>query len=434
MKITKMALSAAIAAACLGGSVFAQAPAAPSTNAYGYYASEPAPVYSAAQARAEYSAVVPAACACGDAPVSCCDTSSCCDESSCCDGGGCDGLGGGAAPWTLFQNDILGFTIGGWTQVGYHTYNNTLFNKHADRVHLHQAWMYAEKVADGSEGLGLGGRIDYLYGVDAQDTQAFGIANDHWDNSWDNDDYGHAIPQLYLEAAYGDLSVKVGHFFTLIGYEVVGATGNFFYSHAYTMYNSEPFTHTGAVATYSAGDNATLYGGYVMGWDSGFEDNGDAFLGGYSYQLTDSININNQYVAGRFARDEVGFMTSSIATVSLTDAVTYVAWMDILDTDGTGRSTERETFAINQYMLVSLNDAVTWGSRLEWYNIDKSPTYNVDAGRSDVYALTTGFNVGAGSNLLFRPELRWDWDKDGVIGNELGASQTTFGTDMIFTF
>ncbi len=95
-------------------------------------------------------------------------------------------------------------------------------------------------------GFDIGGRIDYIYGTDGPDTQAFGIDNDHWDNGWDNgNDYGSAIPQLYMEAGYGDLSVKVGHFYTIIGYEVVQAPDNFFYSHAYTMYNSEPFTHTG---------------------------------------------------------------------------------------------------------------------------------------------------------------------------------------------
>ncbi len=438
MKITKWALSAAIAAACLSGSANAQSPTQNASDGYGYYAAEAAPVISGAQARAQYASVIPAACACGDAPVSSCDAS--CDSgcgatASCdamgCDAGGCDGCGGDA--WKLFQNPILGFDIGGWTQVGYHTRNNRLFNQHADKVNLHQAWLYAEKVADGSEGLGLGGRIDYIYGVDAQDTQAFGIANNHWDNSWDNGIYGHAIPQLYMEAAYGDLSVKVGHFFTLIGYEVIGATGNFFYSHSYTMYNSEPFTHTGALATYAASDTLKVYGGYVMGWDSGFEDNGDAFLGGYSLDVSDTVNFNSQYVIGRFGRDEVGFMSSSILTSTLSDSLTHVLWVDYLDTDGTGRSVERQTFDVNNFFLLALGDNLTWGNRLEWYNIDKG-VYGVTAGRSDVYAYTTGLNYGLGSNLLFRPEVRWDWDKDGVVGNELGASQTTFGTDMIFTF
>jgi len=424
MKLTKLALAAAIAAGCLTGSSNA--------SEFGYYSSDPAPVASASDMQ-DYASVIPASCSCGDAPISSCDIG--CDTG--CDSA-CDSLGGDCGPWKLFQNDILGFEVGGWTSVGYHSANNSLFNSYNDNVNLHQAWIYAEKVADGSCGLGFGGRIDYIYGVDGPDTQAFGRDNGHWDTSWDNGAaYGHAIPQLYAEAAYGDLSVKAGHFYTLIGYEVVGAPGNFFYSHAYTMYNSEPFTHTGVLAQYNAGENLTTYGGYVLGWDSGFEDNGDAFLGGFSADLTDSINYTNQFVVGRFGEgpnNEVGWMTSAITTTQLTDAITHVFWVDILDTDGTGRARERETFDITNYLLVGLTDNITWGQRLEWYNIDKG-VYGVNAGRSDVYAYTTGLNLGLGSNLLFRPEIRWDWDKDRVAGLENNrAAQTTFGSDMVFTF
>ena len=98
--------------------------------------------------------------------------------------------------------------------------------------------------------LDWGYRGDILYGVDAQKTQAYGNNSGSWDNSFDNGVYGWAIPQAYAEVAYGDWSVKVGHFFTIIGYEVVPDVGNFFYSHSYTMFNSEPFTHTGILATY----------------------------------------------------------------------------------------------------------------------------------------------------------------------------------------
>src|SRR5690606_21833194 len=117
----------------------------------------------------------------------------------------------------------------------------------------------------------------------------------HWDylNGWDHGYYGWAMPQLYAEVAYGDLSVIAGHFYTLLGYEVVPATGNFFYSHAFTMYNSEAFTHTGVLATYSASDNLTLYGGWTLGWDTGFNQfgGGSSFLGGASVGITDDATI-----------------------------------------------------------------------------------------------------------------------------------------------
>ena len=47
-----------------------------------------------------------------------------------------------------------------------------------------------------------------------------------------------ALPQAYLEAYVpvgNGLNLKVGHFYTPIGYETVPAPDNFFYTHAYTM-------------------------------------------------------------------------------------------------------------------------------------------------------------------------------------------------------
>jgi hypothetical protein len=35
---------------------------------------------------------------------------------------------------------------------------------------------------------------------------------------------------------------------------------------------------------------------------------------------------------------------------------------------------------------------------------------------------------------VVRPEIRWDWDDDGLIGLEDGTDQTTFGIDSILTF
>ena len=80
-----------------------------------------------------------------------------------------------------------------------------------------------------------------------------------------------------------------------------------------------------------------------------------------------------------------------------------------------------------------INDKLIWGNRLEWYHIDNG-VYGVTDGSSDIYVFTTGLNYRATGNLLFRPEVRWDWDKDGVAGLELGQSQTTFGMDAILTF
>jgi len=411
-------------------------------------------------------------CECGQAVCGCEAVDPACGAEACGCDSGCDsacgaGLGIGGLgkcdlgdAWTLF-GDHNGWSAGGWVQMGYHTAPLLNFNSRPDEIQLHQAWLYAEKAIDTSAGFDIGGRIDYLYGTDGPDTQVFGTDRG-WDSGWDHGtDYGHAIPQAYFEAGYGDLSVKVGHFFTIIGWEVVGAPDNYFYSHAYTMYNSEPFTHTGALAKYAVDDATTVWGGYVLGWDGGFDDNGDAFLGGISRSLTDDVTLTYATTMGRFAEArfqgvEKGYMHSIVADVSLTDRLQYIFQQDYLDTEDGADVRARNTVGINQYLIYSLSDCWSVGSRFEWWSVSKDSVGLLGAGgagqdgRADIYDLTVGLNYRPHANLVIRPEVRYDWVR-GVSSNDLdnlvaadpdnvtrlfetGRDQFTFGFDTIFTF
>jgi hypothetical protein len=370
---------------------------------------------------------------CGCEPVA--EEGSCdagCDSS--CDGMGCglgllDRMGGDLDdPFTLFGS-VGPYSVGGWLQLGYHSNSDAgRFNSYADHLQLQQAWIYAERAIDASNGWDIGGRIDYVYGTDGPDTQAFGTGNRGWDNKWDHgSQYGHALPQAYFEVGYGDLSVKLGHFYTNIGYEVVGAPDNFFYSHAYTMYNSEPFTHTGVLATLEASEDVTFMGGYTMGWDSGFDDNGDSWLGGVSLGLTDRLSVTYASVAGRFSEPwagggEKGYMQSVVADYAVSDKTNYVFQTDWLNTTDLAGNDARNTYGINQYLIHQYNDRIGAGLRYEWW-----ASKSGQEARAHIHDLTLGVNYRQNANLLFRPEVRWDWAATG-------EEETTFGIDAILTF
>lgn len=481
MKINRIALSAMIASACISGSAFGQtsrtaAPRYAPASYYSYYdeASPNAASKTASKDVVQASATCDNGKACDNSAA--CDAGNAggaggCDSASClggalggrlgsglgqgCDAGGCDSLSGSSGlfglgmlgtgraltdPWKLVKEPVAGFNIGGWTSVGYHSHANPYsFNTYPKRVQLGQQWFFAEKVADGSDGLGLGARIDYLYGTDAPDTQSFGVANNHWDNGWDNGgQYGHAIPQAYGEVAYGDLSVKVGHFFTIVGNEVVAATGNFFYSRQFTFYNAEPFTHSGALTTYNLDADTQLYNGYVMGWDSAFDDNGDAYIGGIKRKLNDTFTFLYTTVLGRFgdavgAVQEKGAVQNVILTANLSEKWTFISQTDVLYTNNVGGTTQRNTFGNINYLIYKVNDCVSIGNRFEWFNISGAGFNNVR--NDDLYNYTLGLNYKVNSNLMFRPEARWVWDRERFGFNENNASsQTSIGGDMLFTF
>lgn len=342
-------------------------------------------------------------------------------------------------PWRLFDGVFAAsdVTAGGWLQLGWHGDSTDLFNSDPDRLNLHQAWLFVEKLADGTgEGLGWGYRLDALWGTDGGDTNSFGNPDGGWDaeDSFDTGDgYGFAIPQLYVELASGDLNVKVGHFYTLIGYEVVGAPGNFFYSHAITMYNSEPFTHSGVLASWAASEDTTFYGGWTAGWDTGFDqfEDGSNLLGGVSTSLSDDATIAYMTTIGDFgARGRDGFMQSVVVDVALTEDLNYVGQSDILRVGSTGE----DTFGLNQYLFYTVDEDLALGARFEWWKADAMTGYAPHGGdlsggsMISYYEATFGANYKVNENIMVRPEFRYDWS-EGADYN-----QGILGVDVIATF
>jgi Putative beta-barrel porin-2, OmpL-like. bbp2 len=383
----------------------------------------------------------------------CCEPSCGCDSgcgSSCGNGGWGSCLGDCSLgdAWTL--KDELHpccdtWNYGGWIQAGYHDDNTRLsyeygdlraFNDVPDNLNLHQAYVYFEKLVDADDcSADWGGRVDLLYGTDAQKTQAFGNPGGRWDASWDHGVYGWAIPQAYVELAYGDWSWKLGKFYTVVGYEVVTAPDNFFYSHAYTMFNSEPFTHTGVLGTYAASEDVTIYTGWTLGWDTGFDQfgGGSNFLGGFGLQLTDDVKYTYICTAGDLGWRGEGYSHSNVVDVTLSENWQYVFQSDYVNTNfETPSGNDNEDVGVNQYLFYTLNDCWKVGSRAEWWKSN-----NVTGDAQSFYQVAAGLNYHASSNLVVRPEIRYNWtpaeEAYQAAINE-NFNQWVFGVDAIVTF
>ena len=310
--------------------------------------------------------------------------------------------------------------FGGWLQSGYHENANGLFNNHPNRYNPQQYWLYAERAANPEHGLDWGFRFDVLYGVDAQDTQAFGNKPGTWDfqNGYDYGIFGWALPQVYGELAMEDLSIIVGHFFTAIGYEVIPAPENFFYSHSYTFFNSEPFTHTGVLATWSMNEKTTVYYGWTLGWDTGFNQfmGGNNFLGGFARTLNDQTTLSYITTFGDFGFRGRGYSHSIVMDVALHEQWNYVLQSDLFTAELAGVSTDQ--VGVNQYLLYKVNEKWAVGARCEWWQ-DDGTSFN---------EATLGVNFRPNGNMLVRPEIRQDWSP----ANNVDFS--TFAIDTIFVF
>ncbi|WP_197996058.1 porin [Gimesia panareensis] len=387
------------------------------------------------------------------------------DDGDCCSGrltrlfDDCDGCGN-------FLEDN-GWKLSGWLEFGI-TFNgnrpqNDLntpgvgFNQADSQFMLNQLYFVLEKDAAANEDcFGWGGRVDLVVGSDAQDTSTFGGPNNNpnFDGIWSNNDIatanqiGIAMPQMYASfyAPIGNgVTVNAGHFYTLIGYEVVPATGNFFYSHAYTMQYDEPFTHTGVLASTDLSDNISATGGITTGWDD-FENQNHqwSFLGLVTWTSdSEDTSVSFSLSSGN-ENDALGGTSnltiySLVAQQKLTDKLSYVFQHDhMFYKNGSAAIPGQfaQAYGINQYLFYDICDTTRAGMRVEYWR-DQQGT-QLGAPGTSYYEITAGINHKLNSCIQVRPEVRWDWadgsDPWTTSNGGTKDSQFTVGTDVILVF
>jgi hypothetical protein len=399
---------------------------------------------------------------------------------ACVCGSGC-GVGGMFAcspgePWKMPQPCFLQrhkIAVGGWVQQGV-TFNSknpsdgfngpVATNDMNTHYQLNQMWMFLHRPADnGGCGWAWGGHLDMIYGTDWR----FGINHGLEDriNGFDNQDYGLVIPQAYVEVAYNDLSVKLGHMAAILDYEAIPGPLNPFYSHSYSYGYTVPQLVTGVLADYKLSDQVSVQAGFHRGWFM-FEDyDGNLdFMGGIRWHSCDdrtslayAISTGRQTFDPVLLTDQNRFVHSLVLKHKVTERLEYVlvqntGFENELSIQGSPPQ-DAEWYGLNQYLLYKINDCWAANLRVEWMRDDDGlriagpgiipgvQAYDGFGFAGNFYNVTAGLNWRPHPNWVIRPEARWDW-YDGLRNplNELpfdgGESddQFTAAVDAIFTF
>jgi hypothetical protein len=333
------------------------------------------------------------------------------------------------------------------------------FNDRNWQGQMNQLYLVNERLLDVDNGRYLGGRVDLLYGTDYIYTTARGLDGNLLNQtnqagvagtpSWaSSKDYGLAMPQLYGEVGAGNHAVKFGHFYTIIGYEVVPAIGNFFYTHAYTMQYGEPFTHTG-VPINIVGINNPGYAG---------ANSNAAFLGGVTFKNSDATQALTTCVSsgneiGSFAASGEGnignrSIVSTVYVNELSDKLTYVFQNDLGWQFNANPVTQNigqadglaQWYGINQYMFYNISDTLVGGMRLEWFRDNNgtrviNPIRNLIWGgpvgsgyAGNFWQATWGLNWKPNNNWIIRPEIRYDWYSPDNMNGPLPFGKITNGS------
>ena len=397
-------------------------------------------------------------------------------------------------------------TVGGWANAGI-TYNPNnpsngfngpvTFGDLSGTPQLNQLNLFIQRaVATEGDAWSFGGRFDAMFGTDSIFTQAYGVPyadvnsltaknRGNWDLSLlTMNTYGIALPQAYMETYVpvgNGLDVKIGHFYTPIGYETVPANENFFYTHAYTMQYGEPFTHTGALGNYAVDKNWGVMGGVTTGsatggWDGNFNQQLGNWSGiaGTTWTSDDkgsSANISGTYGATSEQSSNAWALYSIVLKHNITDKTHLVLQHDHGFANGViganGAVQNAQWYGINSHLTYDLKDNLSIGMRAEWfddangfrvgspgrvsaatnYTSNGTPVSYASSNQLASYAAANYYQVTLGANwkpvtwLNLRPNIRYD-HVSGTNANGIGSyspfggrqDQVLFSTDFNVNF
>lgn len=296
------------------------------------------------------------------------------------------------------------------------------FNYRANEFLLQQNWLRVERAVDQTGTTPtFGFRFDtILPGSDYRFTIARGLfdgqltANDGEPNT-----YGIDPVQFYAEAYFPNvgrgLDVKLGRFFAQYGVESIDTTQNALASRSYTfIYN--PFTHTGLLTTLKLTDAWSVQNGLVTGSDVFIDPAATpTYIGSIKWappKGRDSVLFSVILGPGRFNQAELfnnPQVLDLVYTHKFSDRLSYS--LDGLFGYQTGVPDigTATWFGTVNYLTYQFTPRLSGTTRLEFFNDAQAQR----TGFEGLYtALTAGVTFKPTRSVIFRPEVRYDYNTD----------------------
>lgn len=367
-------------------------------------------------------------------------------------------------------------TLGGWIDGGYTVSANgdsahvplagRVFDTKNNRVVLDQADFFIDRPVDYGKAaqnhtIDIGGHIEIAYGWDLGLVHSSGLFDNPATLGVGTGDYRSRtspenqfdVLQAYVDFALpvgSGLRVRVGKIVTLLGYEVIAAPQNAFYSHSYMFGYAIPFTNTGVMGEYKLSDDWLLDAGISRGWNQSSKDNngGPDFLGGVTFtpQESDALKkwkfILNLSEGPQGTHDNSDWWTvlDFQAIYTATDKLTLAVNADYGDAPhAPGVIGAAQWYGVAGYAAYAANDYLTPNLRLEYYGDSKGFTLGTGTGES-LWEATLNVDIKpfpsdpVGQNLVIRPEVRYDYSNKDYFKSGTRHDQLTFGVDAYFTF
>jgi hypothetical protein len=358
-------------------------------------------------------------------------------------------------------------------------------NYQANRWMGNQYYLIIENPLEQNDRVNFGFRVDNLFGNDWVFNHMRGL----FENSFQLNHFaGYDPAQIYGEVhlpilTKGGLDVKGGRFYTILGYEVVPATGRPLLSVPYMFNYGQPFTHLGVISTLHVTDRINWINSTVNGYDRWFDETYKwNYLGGFTWtskngkanlaisyifgpnQYTRFLQPNTQivllgntlppYLAGRRNPGYGSNWRTSFTNVlsyNWTDKLTQVIENDdsfennIPGSGVAGTNRNDSWYSLGNWFLYKFTDKLTgvWrseifhdqgGQRLQTLAVGV-PNLTPGERADTVYEMTLGLIWKPKPFIWVRPEARYDWSQFIPLYNDnTRKSQLTLAIDAILLF
>jgi hypothetical protein len=331
----------------------------------------------------------------------------------------------GTLPGALLDDNRL--RLSGWTDVSFtastdrHDQLPMGFNYLANDFLLQQNWLRFERtvVKGGTTEPTFGFRSDWILpGSDYRFTLPRDIFNgqltaDHGQPALYGIDPIQFYAEAYIPTVGRGLDVKLGRCFCQYGVESIDAVSNALESHAYTFIY-DPFTHTGILATLQLTGAWSVQAGLMLGPDA-FIDPVDqpTAMGSVKWAPPDGRNSvlfsfvanSGRFNVGRQFNNPNVFdlvYTHQFSTRLAYNYESLVGYQDNVPGIGTAH-----WFSSINYLTYVFTPRLSGTARLEFFDDEQGQR----TGFAGLYtALTAGVTFRPRPALLFRPELRYDYN------------------------
>lgn len=253
---------------------------------------------------------------------------------------------------------------------------------------------------------------------------------------------------VQLRAPVGNgLDLTMGVFDTIIGYEVANGPDNWNYTRSFGFF-TEPFQHTGLLASYRVCDEAAINVGVANRADTNLTGRNTGGTQGSSSALTymASVNITLPEALGPLAGSEwtIGAVDGDNAAVAGTQDATHIYAGGIMNTplaglrlgvawDHLNLDNAVDTDAIAIYTSYEVTKKFKVNTRVDYVD---GGTGSIVAAGAEALGTTVTLDYALWENVLTRAEVRWDHmlDKGPGVASPLTPAGGSGSADDAWLF